>query len=224
MRGYPRKSRQLSGYLHVLHRNVLFRAIHLQFLAASRERLEGRGISHSLRNAQRNRAFVTTCQCPLGLCQPSGWRLSSCAPWNSGRDRPRARRRMSWFRRDGRFFGDPLRQSPQDVGVATRYEADAHARREARGAAIDTRGPRTLAKANARVEAFLGGMACSTQRRLKKPRHHCLGSSSIPATNGRYPSSMLETGVGVLPGARVKTRMDDRRHRLAFREITHDHG
>jgi hypothetical protein len=83
---------------------------------------------------------------------------------------------------------------------------------------------RTLAKANARVEAFLGGMACPTKRPLKKPRHHCLGSPSIPATNGRYPSSMLETGVGVLPGARIETRMDDGRHRLAFREITHDHG
>ena len=128
MRGYPRISRQLSGYRHVLRRNVLFRAIHLQFLAASRERLEGRGISHSLRNAKRSRALVTACECPLGLCQPSGWRLSSCAPWNSGRDRPRARRRMSWFRRDGRFFGDPLRQSPQDMGVGIRHEADAHAR------------------------------------------------------------------------------------------------
>ena len=60
-------------------------------------------------------------------------------------------------------------------------------------------------------------------KRQKRPGHRCLGPPIYPC-NGQTPlSSMLETGVGVLPCAGVKTSMDDRRHRLAFREITHDH-
>ena len=95
-----------------------------------------------------------------------------------------------------------------------------------RGAAIDTRGTRTLAKANARVEAFLEGMACSTKRQQKSrgmaasaphpslqlmdaTRPQCLRQvSAFFQVHVSRPVWM--TGGTVLPSARSRMTMADR--------------